>query len=127
MNEPRPGKLDDDIRRQAVSVIVSANARRRSRRGVDVVDIVTVQAAEEYVEALADRGLLPADLPALATNPDDGNPEGTAAGFTVAVDWGEVEITAPDGTCYARSVEEVEKLSRLFAAAAASARAEYGY
>lgn len=61
MTEPRPGNLDDDIRRQAVSVIVSANAHRRSRRGVDVVDIVTVQAAEEYVVALADHGLLRSD------------------------------------------------------------------
>lgn len=78
-------------------------------------------------EDLAGRGLLTADLPDLAINPEDGNPEGTAAGFTVAVDWGEVEITAPDGTCYARSVEEVEELTRLFAAAAAYARAEYGY
>ena len=52
--------MSDSVKSQAIQAIVSANARRRGRRGEGNVDIVSVQAAEEYVEAL-DRGMLLAE------------------------------------------------------------------
>ena len=55
--------MNDSVKSQAVQAIVSANARRRGRRGEDNVDIVSVQAAEEYVEALDGKMLLVEETP----------------------------------------------------------------
>ena len=55
--------MNDSVKSQAVQAIVSANARRRGRRGEDNVDIVSVQAAEEYVEALDRETLLVEETP----------------------------------------------------------------
>ena len=55
--------MSDSVKSQAVQAIVSANARRRGRRGEDNVDIVSVQAAEEYVEALDRETLLVEETP----------------------------------------------------------------
>lgn len=55
--------MSDSVKSRAVQAIVSANARRRGRRGEDNVDIVSVQAAEEYVEALDGKMLLVEETP----------------------------------------------------------------
>lgn len=55
--------MNDSVKSQAIQAIVSANARRRGRRGEDNVDIVSVQAAEEYVEALDEKMLLVEETP----------------------------------------------------------------
>lgn len=55
--------MSSSAKSRAVRAIVSANARRRGRRGEDNVDIVSVQAAEEYVEALDREMLLAEETP----------------------------------------------------------------